>query len=180
MALTDAQLNKLTANKRKVLPSYYSSIEGASLPIPSATEDALILMSSATKKKAVDYLKQLTAAEPTKRTQDYNALLEEVTAQQVQYSEATSAELLVVTGKFNTFLTGFSGSLDGASLSVQAGMEPVLSAMTRSMGRLVDIERNEKFHRMFNGYMEGQHKKAEQFEVKKELRSWIRAFVSYP
>jgi hypothetical protein len=98
----------------------------------------------------------------------------------VQYSELTSAELLVVTGKFNTFLISFSGSLDGASLAVQAGMEPVLSAMTRSMGRLVDIERNEKFHRMFNGYMENQHKKAEQFDVKKELRSWIRAFVSYP
>ena len=180
MALTDAQQKKLVANKRSVLPSYYSSIEGGSLTIPSATEDALILMPSDTKKRAVDYLKQLTKAEPTKRTQDYNALLKEVTEQQVVYSELTAAELLLVTGKFNDFLGKFTGSLDGAALSVQAGMQPVLSAMTRSMGRLIDIERNEKYHRMFNGYMENQHKQDEQFEVKKELRSWIRAFVSYP
>ena len=75
MALTDAQQTKLVANKRKELPSYYSSIDGSSLTIPSSTEDALILMSSNTKKKAVDYLKQLTKSAPTKRTLDYNALL---------------------------------------------------------------------------------------------------------
>jgi len=180
MPLSDKQQKKLVANKRSVLPSYYSSLNGTSLTIPSATEDALILMSSDTKKRAVDYLKQLTKAEPTKRTQDYNALLTEVTEQQVLYSTLTAAELLLVTGKFNSFLTSFVGSLDEASLSIQAGMQPVVGAMTRSMGTLVDIDRNEKFHRMFNGYMRNQHAKEEQFEVKKELRSWIRAFVSYP
>jgi len=180
MALSDNQLKKLVANRRQVTPSYYDSVNGVSQAIPASTEDALILLSSTTKKKAVAYLKQLTKGESSQRTKDYNALLKEVTEQQVLYSELVAAELLTITGKFNDFLDSFSGTLDSGGLSIQTGMQPVLQAMTRSLGRLVDIDRNEYFHRMFDGVMEAQYKQKEENDVRKELRSWIRAFVSYP
>lgn len=180
MALTDDQLKKLVSNRRSKLPSYYDSVTGVSSQIPASTQDALILMSSTTKKKAVDYLKQLSGGDPSQRTADYNELLEEVTATQALYSEAISQELETVTGKFNDFLDSLSGNLDSAGSSIQAGMQPVMRAMTRSLGRLVAIDKNEYFHRMFDDAMYSQYRKDEANDIKKELRSWIRAFVSYP
>lgn len=180
MTIGDDQLKKLTANKRSVLPTYYSSVSGVSIPIPSSTEDALILLSSTTKKRAVDYLKSLTKGEPSKQTRDYNALLSEVTEHQVAYSTLATVELETITGKFNEFYNSFTGTLDSAGLTIQVGMSPVLQAMTKTLGRIIDIDSYERFHRQFDSVMEAQHKRDEAHDVKKELRSWIRAFVSYP
>ena len=180
MSLTVDQSKKLANNTRRVRPTYYNTDTNETYQITNSTENALILLSSTAKKKAVDYIKKLTVTSTSKSALDYTALLREVVTQQVDNSAAIQAELSLITGSFNTFLNSFSGQLDSAGETIQSGMQPILSAMTRGMGRLKDIDQNEYYHRMFNEAVEAQFSRDSEKEIQKELRSWIRVLVSYP
>jgi hypothetical protein len=180
VSLTEKQEQKLIANRRTELPTYYDSADDSTYYISSSTEDAMILLSSTTKKRCVDYIKQFLTVNPSQRQTDYNSLLYEVTSQQVENSNAIAAELALITGKFNEFLASFSGQLDDTEVTIHAGMQPIMSAMTRKLGRLIDIDQNENFHRLYDEAMKFQYAQSTDAGLKQELRSWIRVLVSYP
>ncbi len=177
---TDAQLKKLVANRKGVTPEYYDASDSETYPIPSVTEDALILLGSETKREAKAYLDAYVNASPGAFTQDYNDLLKEFVDQQVANGEAIVAELQQITGKFNSFRSKLSGELNETNLVIEEGMQPIMSAMSRTLGRLTEIDKSEYFHNAFNGVMEAQYKQEVTDELKKELRSWIRVIASYP
>lgn len=177
---TDSQIKKLVANRKEVTPDYYDARDSATYSIPSVTEEALILLGSETKREAKAYLNAYVNASPGAFTQDYNDLLKEFVDQQVVNGEATVAELQQVTGKFNSFRTKLSGELNETNLIIEEGLQPIMDAMSRTLGRLMEIDRSEFFHNTFNGVMEAQYKQEVTDELKKELRSWIRVIASYP
>ena len=180
MGLSDSQLAKLAANRKDVLPDYYDADSGSTVIIPSSTKDALILLGTETKRKATAYIKVYLDASSGAFAKDYNDLLTEFVEQQVANGDAVVSELQQVTGKFNDFRRQLSGELTETNLIIEEGMQPVLEAMSRALGRLGEIDRSETFHNRFNGVMEAQFKQELADTTKKELRSWLRVIASYP
>ena len=180
MALTEKQLTALAAKRKNVKPEYYNSSDSETSPISSSTEDALILLGSDTKRAAKAYLNAYVNASAGAFTKDYNELLAEFIEQQIVNGDATVAELQQITGKFNAFRTQLSGELDETSLVIEEGMQPVMEAMTKTLGRIAEIDKSEYFHAQFNGAMEAQFTQQVTDDLKKELRSWIRVIASYP
>lgn len=179
VATTDAQTKKLVANRRETTPEYYDARDSETYTIPSVTEDALILLGSDTKRAAKDYLSAYVTASPGAFTQDYNDLLKEFVEQQVANGEATTAELKQITGKFNSFRSKLSGELNDTNVLIEEGMQPIMDTMSRTLGRLTEIDRSEYFHSQFDSVMEAQYTQEVTPELKKELRSWIRVIASY-
>jgi hypothetical protein len=177
---TDAQIKTLVAKRKTTRPEYYNANDSETYSIPSVTEDALVLLGSETKREAKAYLNAYVTASPGAFTKDYNDLLKEFVDQQVANGEATVAELQQVTGKFNSFRTKLSGELNETNLVIEEGMQPIMEAMSKTLGRLTEIDRSEFFHNLFNSVMEAQYKQEVTDELKKELRSWIRVIASYP
>jgi hypothetical protein len=180
VSLTDKQLTTLVAKRKAEKPKYYNASDAETYAISSTTEDALILLGSGTKQEAKAYLNAYVNATTGILTQDYNDLLKEFVEQQVANGTATVAELQQITGKFNTFRTKLSGELNETNLIIEEGMQPIMEAMTRTMGRMAEIDRSEYFHAQFNDAMEAQFTQQITNELKKELRSWIRVIASYP
>lgn len=180
MGLTDAQLEKLNRNRKLETPNYYDSNDSNTYPIPSVTEDALILLSTSAKRKAISYLNAYVNSTPGVFTQNYNDLLGEFIEQQVSNSASIIAELEQVTGKFNDFRTTLTGEMTETNLTIEEGLQPVMAAMGKTMGRLNEINNSEFFHDQFNSVMQGQFKQEVTNELKKELRSWLRVIASYP
>ncbi len=178
--LTDQQLELLVEKRKTTLPLYYNTEVQDTTPISSDTEDALILLNAAAKQKATAYLKAVERSTSSTQAKDYNDLLEEVVTQQEKNSEAASQEMDAVMSKFNDFRSKLSSDLASAGTIVEAGMEPVLSAMTKSMGRVVEIQNMEFFHKTFDSFLLGVFKQEANENRKKELRAWVRVIASYP
>jgi hypothetical protein len=181
MAFSDEQLRKIEKFRRAVLPMYYSSNDETVFPISPGTQDSLILLQAGSKSKAVEYIKKLVDAEPSQRTKDYNELLGDVVQNQVQNGNNAVDELQQITGKFTEFLATFrDGKATAANITIQSGLQPILNAMVRRLGTIVDVEQNVKFHKNYSGFMQATYERDADAELKKELRSWIRVLVSYP
>ena len=178
---TSAAAEQLSlATKRKLNPpSYYDSEIDRDQGISSDTEAALILISSTAKFKAVEYMKAFADAGVSAASEDYNDLLTEFSAAQVTVSENISADLAQVTGKFQAFRGSVLQAGDTNPV-VSSGMTRPLQAMVASLGRLGKKETREKFHQLFNKISVQAFAKADADPLKRELRSWVRVFVSYP
>jgi hypothetical protein len=180
VALPDKQSATLVAKRKQEPPDYYNAADAETYPISSSTEDALILLGSGTKQEARAYLNAYVNASAGAFTTDYNDLLAEFVEQQVANGQAVTAELQQITGKFNAFRSKLSGELNETNLIIEEGMQPILEAMTRTLGRVAEIDRSEYFHAQFNDVMEAQFTQEVTDGLKKELRSWIRVIASYP
>ena len=168
---------KLIANRKKRPPNYYNSLGATEQTINGTTEEALIVTSAQAKKKAVTYLKEMASVKSV--TNDYNDLLTEYTEARNADSSTVISDLDLVTGKFNAFRVELLKQPE-IEVDVKSGFSPALDAMVRALGRLGLKDRRERFHNLFDTVAREQYIGAQTDELKKELRSWIRVFVTYP
>jgi hypothetical protein len=174
-----ANVSVLAAKRKSVPPSYYDSTIDMDRCISSDTEQALILIGAETKRKAVDYMKSFADAKTSAAAVDYNDLLRIFSDKQVENSNNISSDLSTVTGKFQDFRGSVLQSAD-ADATMLSGMTQPLHAMVSSLGRLGKKESREVFHKTFNTVSATVFSKLDGDALKRELRSWIRVFVSYP
>jgi hypothetical protein len=170
---------KVYSKRRKDRPNYYDASLDREQPIPTDTEDALILIPTESKRKAVEYLKTFSDTKASTAAGDYNDLLKEFSDKQVTVSDSISSDLEQVTGKFTTFRNSILQTGDD-NLTIKSGMTRPLQAMVTSLGRLGKKESREVFHRLFNSISVAEFAKANSDPIKRELRAWTRVFVSYP
>lgn len=176
---SDKEIQRITslANKRlRPTPNYYDSSLDAERSILYQTEAALILMSSDSKRKAVDYMKAFSNTKSA--TDDYNELLQVSTDYQIAVSSSIMQDLNQVTGTFQTFRDSILKSGDEDE-DIRSGMVVPLTAMVKSLGRIGYRETRERFHKVFNTAAQTQYLKKDGESLKRELRSWVRVFVSY-
>lgn len=174
-----AQQVSLALKRKATPPSYYDSDIDRDRGISSDTESALILIGSPSKQKAVEYMKAFADAKASTASEDYNDLLTEFSEKQVTVSDNIASELAQVTGKFQAFRSGVLQAGD-TNATIASGMVRPLYAMVTSLGRLGKKETREVFHRLFNKISVQEFAKADGEPLKRELRSWVRVFVSYP
>lgn len=178
--LTDEQGQLLAEKRRTTLPDYFDAEIGDTKAIPNDTQDALILLKAETKQKATTYLKAIEGATGSQQATDYNDLLDEFAKQQESNSAAAAKEMDAIMSKFNDFRSKLSSDMSEAGTIVESGMQPVLVAMTKSMGRIIEIEGHEFYHRKFDSILLAEYSKEASDNRKKELRSWVRVIASYP
>jgi hypothetical protein len=166
------------ANKRlRPPPNYYDASTDMERAISPQTEGAMILMASESKRKAVDYLKAFSGTEAS--VDDYNELLKVSTDYQIAVSESIMADIQQITGTFQTFRDSILKSGDEDE-DIRSGMVTPLAAMVKALGRVGYREARERFHKVFNISAQTQYLMKNGESLKRELRSWVRVFVSYP
>ena len=174
------QLQRLEdlGNKRlKPPPNYYDASIDQERAVSYQTEAALILLESTAKQKAVNYMKAFS--DTTASVDDYNELLQVSTDYQIAVSNSIMDDLQQVTGTFQSFRSSILQAGDEDE-DVRSGMVAPLTAMVKSLGRISYRETRERFHKVFNTAAQVQYVKQDGEALKRELRSWIRVFVSYP
>jgi len=177
---TDKQLQQMKdlSNKRlKPPPDFYNSVNDQETAISYQTEAALILLGSAAKQKAVDYMKAFSGT--TNSTDDYNDLLKTSTDYQIAVSNEIMSDLQQVTGTFQTFRNSIL-QVGDEDEDIRSGMVAPMTAMVKGLGRIGYRETRERFHKVFNTAAQVQYVKQDGEPLKRELRSWVRVFVSYP
>jgi len=177
VALTDAQTTKLGQNRKLNPPSFFNAATGENEMIDQDTEDALILIGSAVKQKAAQYLDLLLDANPSKS--DYDTITARAAAQQVTNLTNAIVELEPVIASFSGFKDDLMGA--GAQDEIYAkGMRPLLTALLRGMGSIRNRIDAQKFTKKMNAAFVGKFASKLTDAARKEWRSWKRVLLSYP
>jgi hypothetical protein len=171
------KFQKVSQGRKNPRPAYYNSASDQDSVITFDTEEALILVDSDSKRKAVDYLKSFSDAQLT--ANDHNELLQDFTAKQTVVSNNIIQDIQLVTGKFQAFRDSIS-KLGDSETEVKSGLAAPLTVMVKALGRVGIKESREIFHRLFTHAAKTQYVNQADEALKRELRSWVRVFVSYP
>jgi len=177
VALTDAQTTKLGQNRKLNPPSFFNAATGENEMIDQDTEDALILIGSAVKQKAAQYLDLLLDANPSKS--DYDTITARAAAKQVTNLTNAIADLEPVTASFSGFKDDLLGSGAQDDLYAQ-GMRPLLTALLRGMGSIRNRIDAQKFTKKLDSFLAAKFTAKLTDADRKEWRSWKRVLLSYP
>lgn len=177
MSLTAAQLAKLGQNRKLNPPSFFNAATGESETIDQDTEDALILVGSAVKQKAAQYLDLLLDANPSKS--DYDVITARAADKQVTNLANAILELEPVIANFSGFKDNLLGAGSQEDLYVQ-GMRPLLTALLRGMGSIRNRVDSQKFTKKLDSYLAAKFASELTDAERKEWRSWKRVLLSYP
>jgi hypothetical protein len=176
----DRQLQKykqLSQGRKNPRPAYYDATAAQEVVIAIDTEEALIIVASEAKRQAVDYMKSFSDAKLT--ANDYNELLQAFTSKQAVVSNNILQDIQQVTGKFQTFRDSLA-KIGDDNTEAKSGLAAPLNAMVKALGRVGIKEARESFHRLFTKAAQVQYVNQADEALKRELRSWVRVFVSYP
>jgi len=171
---------KINDSRKKSTPTYYNSVVDESRPISSDTESALAIVSAENKRRAIDYLKLFADAGTSNSGDDYNDLLLEYATQQVANSSQAKSDIQSITSKFNDFKDDL---FENVPVEIQgdvvSGLQPIVSAMVRGLGKIGEIEDRIKFRDRINETSSIKYHQQLNDGLKQEMRSWIRVIASY-
>ncbi len=173
---TQAEIDTLLNQKRLASrPSYFNADSGSESVILNETEDSLILASPESKQKAVEYLKLLLDAGSS--SSDFDDLQAEYLAQQKKNAAAQKNELDTILTKFGTFKNEFVRTDE--SDAVVSGMAPILKALNKGFKSLSARQRTTDYNVDFLASAGAFFDFDLTTSEKRELRSWVRAILSY-
>ncbi len=176
MALTQEQLAFLITRRKDTPPSIFSSTQNTSLTIDNDTEDALILAPAEDKRKAVEYLLLVLGADGG--SEDHDAVLELFTDQQATVRKTLSDWLGTIVKSFDAFKDGLINS--GREPFFAAGLAPLISILIRGLGVIKQESDASEYHNRLAEVSKSFHGGRLSNNDQREMRSWIRALLSYP
>lgn len=177
MALTDAQRNKISQNRKSNPPSFYNSETGEYESISGETEDALILIGSEVKQKAAQYLDLLLEANPSRG--DYDTITARAATKQIENLTAALTELEPVISNFENFRDDLLGGGVKERIFTD-GMRPLVRSLIRGIGPLQNKIDASRFSKKVNTYAEAKYASELTDSARKEWRSWKRVLLAYP
>ena len=176
MALTDEQLAFLQTRRKNTPPSVFRSAQNAALTIDPDTEDALILAPPESKRKAVDFLRLVLGADSG--STEHDAVLALFTDQQATVRKTLSTSLGTIISSFDNFKDGLINS--GREPFFANGLAPLISILIKGLGVIKQEADTSEYHSRLAEVAKSFHGGRLTDNDQKEMRSWVRALLSYP
>jgi len=171
----------LAKHRRKNPPNLYNRKTGNSEPLGSATEDALILASSDSKRQAIDYIDALLEFSP--ETTDRDTLIKLAATKQRGNLANRKTELGTMVDMYEDFkqgLTTFKGTTDEPNISdLSEGVSPLLESLSSGLKSLLNRYDETVLAVKMYEKAEDRYKAEISDEQRKEWRSWKRVLSTY-
>jgi molecular chaperone GrpE (heat shock protein) len=177
MAITEAQRRKISQNRKRNPPSYYSASAGESYQITADTEAVLILTGSSVKQQAAQYLDLLLNANPSK--DDHDAITARAAEKQISNLTSKLSELEPIIDDFEDFRDDLVHS-DQQDEVYARGMQPLVQSFLSGFGSIRNRIDALRFNKKVQSFAQEFYSPEVTDEQRKEWRSWKRVLLSYP
>jgi len=175
MTITDQQRVYLETRRKLSPPTVYSSDRKTETVIGGDTEDALILATPESKRKAVAYLR--LALDSDGGSDDHDEVLKLFADQQATVRKTLSDALTQIVSSFDGFKDGL---INNGETFFAVGFAPLMSILVRGLGQVKQEADASEYYNRLAQVSKAFHGGRLTSDEQREMRSWVRAILSYP